>query len=381
MKNMCNQKFMMYNLFIFSHRVCYLLSYMKKNNALTISLAILAAVALGFILDVAQTVVLPFVISMILVFVLEPVVRALTKIRIPRVVAALIVILIIFGFIFLISLFLVNSIQSFVREYPDYIKKFQAIFSDFNSKYLKRLNIPDNFVQNIDWADAVKQSIVTWSGSFFRFLGIVLLIILFLFFLFLENPLFKRKLKTAYPLHTSRRIGIILEHITRQVSRYLGVKFMVSTGTGILIYIALSIIGMDFALIWAAMAFFFNFIPNIGSIISALLTITVSIIQFYPSTGMIIAVAVSVIVIQVGMGSLLDPMLQGERLNLSLPIILFSLLLWGWLWGIVGAIIAIPITATLRIVFMNIPTLNSVGILMGGKSKAIQRRRKLKNVR
>ena len=244
---------------------------------------------------------------------------------------------------------------------------------------MRRLNITNDLFENIDWADTMKQYIAAWTGSFLRFIMILAIILLFLFFLFRENPLFKRKLKGAFPLHTARRIGITLEHITRQISRYLSIKFIISAGTGILVYIALTIIGMDFALIWAVLAFFLNFIPNIGSVISAAITILVSIIQYYPAAGSIVAVAVSVVVIQIGMGSLLDPLLQGEQLNLSPVFILFSLLFWGWLWGIVGALIAVPIAATIRIVLMNIPSLKPIGIMIGGVSK--RRRRRLRQLK
>jgi AI-2 transport protein TqsA len=350
--------------------------YMKEHRFMAVTLGLLAAIAVAAVFYIARSVVLPIVISIIMVFVLEPLVRLLTKIRVPRPAAVVLVILIIFGIIFLIGLFFINSVQSFMREYSNYISKFQQIFTEINTKYLSRLSIPNDFIRNIDWADTLKQTIINWSGSFFRFLSILAVIILFLFFLFRETPLFKKKLKKAFPVHTGRRIGIVMEHITRQISRYLGIKTMISASTAMLIYVALTIIGMDFALIWAAIAFFFNYIPNIGSLVSAVLTILVGIIQFYPSVGSIMAVAVSVIVIQITLGNLIDPLLQGEQLNLSPVVILFSLLLWGWLWGIAGAFLAVPIVATVRIVCMNIPSLKPVGVMMGGGYSSIGRRRK-----
>lgn len=348
---------------------------MKMSRILPTAIGILALIAVGAVLKIAQQVILPVVIAVLLSFILEPMVRGLMRIRIPRIAATLIVIFFIFGFFYLMGLFLYNSAQSFLGEYQGYIDRMNTIFQDFNARYLSRLNIPMDVFENIDWADTVKQYIVSWSGSFFRFLMILALIILFLFFLFLENPRFKNKLKQAYPLHTARRVTILMEHITRQISRYLGVKFLISAGTGILVYTALTIIGMDFALIWAVIAFFLNFIPNIGSLIAAFITILVAIIQFYPSLGSILAVAISIIVIQLGMGSFADPLLQGERLNLSPFIILFSLLFWGWLWGVVGAIIAIPLTAMIRIVCLNIDYLRPVGVFMGGKNRGRKKRR------
>jgi predicted PurR-regulated permease PerM len=339
---------------------------MKRSRAASISLGILAAIAVGVVLDLAQTVIIPLVIAILLSFILEPVIRFLMKkLKFPRILAIILVILIIFGFFYLIGLFVYNSAQSFVREYPNYLQKFQEIFQDINERYLGRLDIPDDLLAQIDWSDAIRESIVSWSGSFMGFLGVLFIILIFLFFLFLENPLFKRKLKVAFPDHTSRRIGIILEHIIRQVSRYLSVKFFISALTGFLIWLSLTIIGVDFPLIWATVGFFLNFIPNIGSIIVSAIIIMVSIIQFYPGLGRVVAVAISMITIQTVVGSILDPKLQGDRLNLSPVVILFSLLFWGWLWGVVGAILSIPIAATIKIIFENVPFLKPAGVLMG----------------
>ena len=339
---------------------------MKQSRAAAISLGILAAIAVGVVLDLAQTVIVPLVIAILLSFILEPIIRFLMKkLKFPRIIAIILVILIIFGFFYLIGLFVYNSAQSFVREYPNYLEKFQEIFRDFNQRYLSRLDIPDDLLAEIDWTDAIRDSIVSWSGSFMGFLGVLFIILIFLFFLFLENPLFKRKLKAAFPVHSSRRIGIVMEHIIRQVSRYLSVKFFISAFTGFLIWLSLTILGVDFPLIWATVGFFLNFIPNIGSIIVSVIIILVSIIQFYPTMGRVVAVAVSMITIQTVVGSILDPKLQGDRLNLSPVVILFSLLFWGWLWGVVGAILSIPITATIKIIFENVPTLKPAGILMG----------------
>lgn len=339
---------------------------MNRSRASTILLGLLAAIAVVVVLDLAQTVIVPLVIAVLLSFILEPIIKVLIKkLRFPRLLAIVLVILVIFGFFYLIGLFVYNSAQSFVREYPNYLESFQQIFRDFNQKYLGRLEIPDSLLEEFELTNVVRDAIVSWSGSFMEFIGILFIILIFLFFLFLENPLFKQKLKVAFPLHTSRRIGIIMEHITRQVSRYLSVKFFVSAFTGFFIWLSLTIIGVDFALIWATVGFFFNFIPNIGSIIVSIVIVLVSVVQFYPGVGRIAAVAVSMITIQTVVGSIIDPQLQGGRLNLSPVVILFSLLLWGWLWGVVGAILSIPIVATLKIIFENVPYLKPVGILMG----------------
>lgn len=96
-----------------------------------------------------------------------------------------------------------------------------------------------------------------------------------------------------------------------------------------------------------------------------IITILMGIIQFYPSPGKIFAVALSMIGIQAIIGQFLDPKLQGHRLNLSPFVILFSLALWGWIWGVVGMFLAVPITVIIQIICQNVPGLRFIAVFMG----------------
>ena len=127
----------------------------------------------------------------------------------------------------------------------------------------------------------------------------------------------------------------------------------------------LEIIGVDFAVTWGALAFFLNFIPTVGSIVASIPPILLALIQFYPSFWPGIITLFSVMTIQLGMGNALAPKLMGDHLNLSPVVVLLSLLFWGWLWGIVGALLSIPIAAAIKIVCENIETLHPISVMMG----------------
>jgi predicted PurR-regulated permease PerM len=192
----------------------------------------------------------------------------------------------------------------------------------------------------------------------------VLLILIFLIFLLLEKPLFKRKIARAFGESNGRRIGQILEHINQQVGRYINLKFFISLATGFFVWVFLTIIGLDFPLVWGVLAFLLNFIPSIGSFIFVVITIIMGVVQFYPLMGKMIAVAASMIGIQVIIGNILDPRLQGHRLNISPFLILFSLIFWGWIWGAAGMFLAVPIIVIIKIICENIPTLKPIAVLM-----------------
>jgi len=110
---------------------------------------------------------------------------------------------------------------------------------------------------------------------------------------------------------------------------------------------------------------FLNFIPNIGSIVVVIFIILQSIVQFFPSAGMVILVAGSMTALQMTLGTIVDPKLQGTRLNLSSIVIIFCLVFWSWLWGPIGALLSIPITVAIKTICLSIPFLRPIGIMMG----------------
>jgi predicted PurR-regulated permease PerM len=129
------------------------------------------------------------------------------------------------------------------------------------------------------------------------------------------------------------------------------------------------LIGVDFAVTWGAVAFFLNFIPTIGSIVASIPPILLALVQFYPNFWPGLITALVLVTIQLSMGNGIAPKVMGDQLNLSPVVILLSLLFWGWLWGIVGALLSVPIASAIKIVCDNIQTLHPISVMMGsGKS-------------
>jgi predicted PurR-regulated permease PerM len=135
---------------------------------------------------------------------------------------------------------------------------------------------------------------------------------------------------------------------------------------------------VDFPVTWGALAFFLNFIPTVGSIVASIPPILLALVQFYPSIWPGVVTLIAVVTIQLGMGNALAPKIMGDQLNLSPVVVLLSLLFWGWLWGVVGALISIPIAAAIKIVCENIETLHPISVMMGS-GKTYQREFKKRN--
>jgi AI-2 transport protein TqsA len=158
--------------------------------------------------------------------------------------------------------------------------------------------------------------------------------------------------------------------VERRVKRYLVTKVALSAVTGFLVTAVLAILGVDLAAVFGLFAFLLNFIPSIGSIIATLLPVPVVLVSPTISpTAAVLAIAVPG-VMQFLLGNVLEPKLMGESLDLHPVTILLALMLWGALWGIVGMLLAVPITASLKILFERIDATRAVADLLAGRLSA-----------
>jgi predicted PurR-regulated permease PerM len=194
-----------------------------------------------------------------------------------------------------------------------------------------------------------------------------------MFFLLIEAVHFKEKIDRAFENKRSGQIKKIADDVIYQVTRYLSIKFLISLATGTVVAIGLGIVRLDFALVWGIIQFILNFIPNIGSIAAGVGATLFALIQFWPDPGPIIAVALIMLGANMIIGSIMEPKIMGDNLGLSPIVVLISLAIWGWLWGFVGMILAVPMTVIIKILCENIPFLEPVSILMGS-SKALKRK-------
>lgn len=194
--------------------------------------------------------------------------------------------------------------------------------------------------------------------------GTLVLILLYVAFMLVDGGSFARKIAALGRTPGQRlQITTALSAIRGGVQQYMLVKTLISGGTAVVIYGILRVIGVDFALTWAALSFLLNFIPNIGSIVATALPVVWAAIQF-PSFGPPILTLATVGSVQFAFGNILDPMLSGRHLNLGPLVIILSLSFWSMLWGISGAFLAVPITVVLAIISLHVPPLRPLAILL-----------------
>ncbi|TVQ24212.1 MAG: AI-2E family transporter [Spirochaetaceae bacterium] len=334
---------------------------MSDRNVSSTLLLILVVIAVGSVLHLTAGIVLPLVIAVLLSYVLTPIVDYMRRMGLPRTLSVILVVLLLIGFGVLVGLVFYTSVQSLVRRFPVYQARLLELLEEFS----EFANLPEGIENELNLTQNISSLIFSLSGGIAEFLGNFMMMLLFVMFILFEKPYLRTKMMQALQGPRTDRISRVFAGINSQVARYLSVKLVISTMTSVSVYLSFSIIGVDFAFIWAILTFLFNFIPSIGSIAISVLSYVFVVLQFAPNWNPVIAAVVSMTVIQFVIGNVLDPKIQGDSLNLSPVIILFSLLFWGWLWGITGAFLAVPLTVTLKIVFENIPGMEWIGILMG----------------
>ncbi|MFP4113026.1 MAG: AI-2E family transporter [Spirochaetota bacterium] len=338
------------------------LDQQRLTNAL---LLVLTVITVGAVLKLTASFVQPLVIALLLSFVLNPIVERLHRIRVPRLAGILFVIVLLLGVGSLVVFFLYSSVQSVVRQLPRYVDRLVNLVAQL----LEALDLPPELLAEFDYTPTLRQYLVSFSGGFLTVLGSLTMVLVFLLFLLLEKPYLRPKVMEALQGPRTETIWRIVGHTNAQIGRYLSVKLVVSLATGFLVWVSFRFIGVEFALLWGALSFLFNFIPSIGSILIGVTSALFAFAQFYPEPRPIVAAAASMLTIQLVLGNVIDPKLQGDQLKISPVVILFSLLFWGWLWGIVGLFLAVPLTVALKIVFENIPGFEFLGVLMGRAEK------------
>jgi AI-2 transport protein TqsA len=245
---------------------------------------------------------------------------------------------------------------------PDYFRSFREMTSNMQQiegfeEIQQRVLLA---IQNFDFNPIVGSFINSISGI----AGNIFLIIIYVFFLLAEDNLFTRKI-TMLSMSEARveEYRSIVRQVHGAVRTYLVVKTAISLLTGILSYVVLIIIGVDFPILWAFIIFLLNYIPYIGSFLATLLPAAFAVFQFQ-SFSMFIWVFAAIQVIQIIGGNILEPKVMGKTLNLSPLGVLLALTFWGIIWGITGMILSVPITSVMVIFASRFKSTRFIAILL-----------------
>ena len=352
----------------------------KNISILKTVMIILLIITVLAISKISGAVSIRILLSFFIFLLVLPLVSALEKAKFPNWLATVIAVLVIVAVVLFFVWFVFFSVDMLIQKVPDYAARINDLDGLLKGMAGKWIDIPEDVsffsALKIDWVGSIiMPTLRSVSSSAISILSSVLLIILMTVFLLGERHVIIPKLLNFIKEGEGDKLTVIWERIIRQISKYITIKVFISILTGALFYIICLIVGLDFALLWGVLAVVLNFIPTIGSIIITVLVTLMAIIQFAPSIGPILFVGIGAILVQNIVGNFLDPRLSGNSLNLSPFIILVSLSAFGFVWGIVGMFLAVPLLSILQIICANVESTRPIAMLISsGRSYRKQTR-------
>jgi len=320
----------------------------KHSGSLIVLLASIVVILFG--VNSAEAIISPLLIALFITAISAPLMHWLIKHKIPSGLAVTIIILMIIIAVFFVSSVLSSSLNSFSENMPAYQERLHIITGSLAAAL-------DRFGIHLELTELGKivnmGKVMGFVGSTFNqvldTLTNIFLILMMVIFLLLELGQFHYKFTkiSKNPQQTMAR----LKQVSTTISRYFKIKTMTSILTALPIIAVLSLMGIDFPVLWGMVAFLLNFVPNIGSIIAAVPVILLALVQF----GFIAAgeVALLYLVMNNLIGNFIEPKFMGHSLGLSTLVVFLSLVFWGWLLGPVGMFLSVPLTMTLKIVMDN----------------------------
>jgi len=351
----------------------------------TLCLLFLSLVGAAFVLQYAQAVIVPFILALLFFYALDPIVSWLSRRGIPRVLSSMLLILLLLGTGGSAIYMLGGQASAMVDRLPEAVKKVRTTMDSLRrapggavakvqqvAGELERTNAgskPVNGVTRVQIEEPLfRASDYLWTGSLglLWFIGQTLTIIFLVFFLLASGDLYKRKLiEVVGPRLSRQRLTLqILDDIDHQIGRFLLIQAMTSTFIGLALGISLWLLGVNQAAMWGVTAGILNTIPYFGTIIVTSGLALASFLQF-GRLEMVLAVAGITLFVTSIDGLLLTPLLAGRFSRMNNLAVFISLLFWGWLWGPLGALLAVPIMMVMKSICDHIEALQPIGHLLG----------------
>ena len=331
-------------------------------------IGVLTAITVCAVLSAGRGVFLPFFVAWILSYIMSPTVRYLSRFRVPPELSSVVLVALLIYVAVVAGGSFSQLLSGFVNKFPVYYDQLVIISGNFAEKF----HISQTLFSGFNWGGTIRSFLLSLSGSLITVVSKTVMVLIFLLFILFGSPYMEYKIRRAFPRKSSQVLDI-LDSISKQIGSFLAVMTMISAATGLCIWVGLEAVGVDFAATWGVLAFALNFIPTVGSVLASIPPILVAIVQFYPAAetaalGIAPQVIITVIIIvatQLIIGNIITPKVMGDSMNLSPVVILVSLLLWTWIWGVMGALLSMPIAAIIKIVCDNVDELQMVGTLMG----------------
>ena len=314
------------------------------------------------IMKLAAPILTPLLLAVFIAVVATPALRWMRRKGVPKWGALGLIAFVLLDLGSLLALIATGALEGFRDNFPTYQERF-VLLSQQAGVWLERLGMEHSQEAIPDLLDPnkvmglVRLALSNASGA----LATGFLVLLAVMFMLLEAPSLHAKLRVAFKPspEAEARITQLLERI----NRYMSIKALTSLVTGVLIWAWLSFLGVDFAVLWGILAFLLNFVPTVGSIIAAVPPMLLALVQLGLQEALL--TTLGFMVVNIGIGNFVEPRVMGRGLGISTLAVFLSLLFWGWLFGLVGMFLAVPLTAALMAALDASPHTRTLAIMLG----------------
>ncbi|MBN1570476.1 MAG: AI-2E family transporter [Acidobacteria bacterium] len=344
---------------------------MNEKTKLTAKAPVILILA-GFIIVVAgmkaaSSILVPFFLAIFIAVICTPPLFWMQHKGVPKVLALAFILaaILISGFLF--GALIGPSLNDFLRSLPDHQERLSSrLAASISWLRDKGVNVPaEEMPPALDFGWAMKMAgdiLSSLSGILTNAFLILLAVVFFL----LEVADFPKKLRVVSK-NPDRALSTV-EIFSQSAKRYLVIKTLISVATGLLIWLWLLILGVDYPVLWGALAFLLNYVPNIGSIIAALPAVLLALVNL--GMGSALLTVLGFLVVNVVIGNIVEPKLMGKGLRLSTLVVFLSLVFWGWVLGPIGMILSVPLTSIVAIALDSYEETRGLAIMMRSGTEA-----------
>ena len=341
---------------------------MNERRTTNILLLIIVLPVFFYILNLLSFIFIPLVFSMFLALMFWPLVRWLRKKRVPKTISLLLVVLIISVFFKLTGELIQLSSNEIINTESNLFDKADSKLEDlvipieyfFGVEREEGKSITLHYLQEVDLSktfgttiDLIKNTVTMTLMTFF-----------FAILLLAESLNFQKILNSILIRKEFSSIKVFLQ-IEKDIITFIKVKFIISFFTGVGFSLACYFFDVSFPIFWGLLAFVINFVQMIGSVISVLLLSLFAFVELDP-TGTLLFFILTITLVQVIMGGILEPIFMGKSFSINVITILVMLMFWGFIWGIPGLILSIPITVFIKIILEQFPKTKLIANIMSG---------------
>jgi predicted PurR-regulated permease PerM len=343
----------------------------------SLALTGLFVLAVAYTLHAARAVVLPMLLAILLRVILAPLVRSMTRLRIPEPLGAAVVMVALLGVVGLGFSQLAGPVADWIESAPQNLErvreKVHVLRGSMDSlseatRAVERIASPNQAAPS----EAAQEVVIRRQGLLDTLLGATphvifgLLVFLVLgYFLLASGDLFLRKLVRILPTFEDKKRAVeIARRLQSDVSQYLLTITLINAGLGVAVGIAMALVGMPTPFLWGTLAGVLNFVPYVGPVACGIVIALSSLLTFDALGQALIAPGVFVVLTTLE-GYVVAPAILGHRLTLNTVVLFVWLILWGWIWGVPGMLIAVPVLAALKILCDRIRRFAPVGEFLG----------------